>query len=120
MTDLTLEELRELETGRQRSADARNDLLLTTDEVLHWQSRYRYAIEDAAPALLTMARELVRLKSALEFLDDSGWAHPRYTEARNKFRTPGSSVFSVDQCIAFARELGWIDPLPPSERKGEG
>ncbi len=79
MTELTLEELAELER-------------------LHGLSEEVGGIAHATPALLAMARDLIRIRSALEFLhalnfDGHGW-HP-------------------ERIVELARRQGQPDPLSP-------
>jgi hypothetical protein len=65
------------------------------------------ASRNALPALLAAARELLELKSALDWLDEVGWCDSRYAEIRDKHRSNGRSTFTVEQTVAFARDLGW-------------
>jgi hypothetical protein len=94
MTDLTLEELAEGDTLLD-GAEAFPESEEVEAYAGEWLWKHR-------AALLAMARELVRLKSALDFFD-----------GQERFIDPTSFV---DDAIAS----GWEDPLPPSERKGEG
>lgn len=93
MTDLTLEELAEYE--RQ----ANNGELHITQQL----------------AAIAMARELVRLKSALEFLDveHSATLHTLLPNGRSGVIRD----LNDENVLKVAAGLGWPDPLPP---KGEG
>ena len=101
MTDLTLEELAALQ-----------------DEVDRDDTPVVELSHPNFDALLAMARELVRLKSALEFLDveHSATLHTLLPNMRNGVIRD----LNDENVLKVAAGLGWPDPLPPSERKGEG
>lgn len=79
MTDLTLEELTELETQSHMSVS-----------------------DGKLAALLAMARELVRIRSALTFL----------LYARDPDFDFGTKTGDQIELIC-AKRMGWVDPFPP-------
>ena len=111
MTDLTLEELAD---GRERES-RRADNFAFDD----WCVRN-------GSALLAMARELVRIRQALEFLagDDDLfdlWKEDDGFHAETPHGLHGVTAADATQALLHhCRRRGWPDPLPPSERKGEG
>ena len=129
MTELTLEELAELESGLtglpgapwREGACKHHDVSDARDDGLNcygvWQGdmridserlvRFTVAARNQLPALLAVARELIRLRSALEYL----------------VRVEGSTVITDDgtdydlspeQLQEYAASLGWTDPCPPA------
>lgn len=94
MTDLTLEELAELE---RRSTAGLPTYATEARAMFYCEAKPATVLR-----LLAMARELVRLKSALEFLEQ---------------RTFPLRALVPSVMYQQAYEHGWPDPLPP---KGEG
>lgn len=113
MTDLTLEELAKLDglsaevTRCQAIADAGNDGFYM--QVTYAEEALGRAMVENRDALLAMARELHRLRDALTFL-----LHARDPDFDYGTKT-GAEIE-----LMCAKRMGWPDPLPPSERKGEG
>lgn len=101
MTELTLEELAELETQRVSP--------LTYGD----QCRYAEALVENGGALLAMARELIRIRSALEFLGHRG----HHVICSTQVIPTGLLPRDV---IVRATARGWEDPLstPVAELKG--
>lgn len=68
------------------------------------------------PALLAMARELIRIRSALEYItkeaDDMAQSNGiggRILSVKFPFQQT-----AADALLAFATSLGWLDPLSPA------
>ena len=99
---LSVEELAELERLADDSANAIRNKKMTHEETMVLASQFKYALLDAAPALLAMATELVRLESAREFL--VAWGDKRQM---------GFALGHDDELLSEAYERGWRDPTTP-------
>ena len=129
MTELTLEELAKLDglsaevTRCQAIADAGNDGFYM--QVTYAEEDLGRAMVENRDALLARARALVRVRGALAFRDKDAFAcvsdlDPRKPTPHTLDETEHGDNFTAPAFLALAAELGWPDPLPPSERKGEG
>lgn len=124
MTELTLEELAELDrlsaaatsapwcshpngtsvwSGRDYETSETADHLLNATSVTERAClNIDLVVEtrNALPALLAMARELIRIRSAMAVCHASGHC--------------GSSIMEPERVFEWATDLGWIDPSPPA------
>lgn len=107
MTELTLEELLSLTRVAERVAEHTQG---TPSDMVWLQSAQ-------ALSLLAMARELIRIRSALEYLVR--------VEGPTVIADDGTDYdVSPEQLQEYAASLGWLDPLSPpvtpvAELKGD-